>query len=137
YFMPMDALESGIPKLTASLNGAQAAADAILTTDTVRKEAVAGVAGTSAVVGGMAKGAAMLNPAMATMLAVVTTDADVDAGPLQAALATAVDATFNRLCAAPCTSTNDTVLVLANGASGARLTSSTELAALTDALTEV
>jgi glutamate N-acetyltransferase/amino-acid N-acetyltransferase len=137
YFMPMDALERGIPELTASLNGPQAAADAILTTDTVRKEAVATVAGTSAVVGGMAKGAAMLNPAMATMLAVLTTDADVDSAPLQAALAKAVDGSFNRLCVDACTSTNDTVLVLANGASGARLTSSSELAALTDALTEV
>jgi glutamate N-acetyltransferase/amino-acid N-acetyltransferase len=137
YFMPMGALERGIPQLTASLNGAEAAADAILTTDTVRKEAVATVAGTGATVGGMAKGAAMLNPAMATMLAVVTTDAHLDAGPLQAALATAVDRSFNRLCVDACTSTNDTVLVLANGAAGPRLTSSGELAALTDALTEV
>jgi len=77
YFLPMAALESGIPRLAASLNGADAAADAILTTDTVRKEAVASVAGTTALVGGMAKGAAMLAPAMATMLAVVTTDAIV------------------------------------------------------------
>lgn len=137
YFMPMDALEAGIPKLTAGLNGPIAAADAMLTTDTVRKEAVASVAGTQAVVGGMAKGAAMLAPAMATMLAVVTTDADVDAAPLQTALTAAVDGSFNQLCVDACTSTNDTVLVLANGASGARLTTPTELAVLTDALTVV
>ncbi len=137
YFMPMDALERGIPKLTVSLNGGTAAADAILTTDTVRKEAVATVAGTGATVGGMAKGAAMLAPAMATMLAVLTTDAAVEAGPLQAALAAAVEGTFNQLCVDACTSTNDTVLVLANGASGSQLTSSSELAGLTDALAAV
>ncbi len=137
YFMPMAALESGIPRLTTSLNGAQAAADAILTTDTVRKEAVATVAGTSALVGGMAKGAAMLAPAMATMLAVVTTDAIVDPADLQAALTRAVDSTFNQLCVDACTSTNDTVLVLANGASGADTASPGALAALTAALTEV
>ncbi len=137
YFLPMAALESGVPRLTASLNGADAAADAILTTDTVRKVAVAGVGGSSAVVGGMAKGAAMLAPAMATMLAVVTTDAAIESGPLQTALRQAVDATFNQLCVDACTSTNDTVLVLANGASGSEAASVGELAAFTDALTEV
>jgi glutamate N-acetyltransferase/amino-acid N-acetyltransferase len=137
YFMPMDVLESGIPKLTAALNGAGAAADAILTTDTVRKEAVAGVAGTGAIVGGMAKGAAMLAPAMATMLAVVTTDAALDGGPLQAALAQAVDETFNQLCVDACTSTNDTVLLLANGESGVTIGDAGSLAAFTDAVTEV
>lgn len=137
YFLPMGALETGIPRLTASLNGAGAAADAILTTDTVRKEAVANVAGTEAVVGGMAKGAAMLAPAMATMLAVVTTDAIVEPDTLQAALTHAVDTTFNQLCVDACTSTNDTVLVLANGASGVGTLEPGELTVFTDALTEV
>lgn len=137
YFMPMDALEAGIPRLTASLNGADAAAEAILTTDTVRKEAVATVAGTEAVVGGMAKGAAMLAPAMATMLAVITTDAALDPDPLRAALTRAVDETFNALCVDACTSTNDTVLVLANGASGVAIGDDRSLGAFTDALTEV
>lgn len=137
YFMPMDALESGIPRLTASLNGADAAADAILTTDTVRKEAIASVAGTSAVVGGMAKGAAMLAPAMATMLAVITTDAVLDPDPLHAALTRAVNDSFNQLCVDACTSTNDTVLVLANGASGVAIGDDRSLGAFTDALTEV
>ncbi|MGZ4691251.1 MAG: bifunctional glutamate N-acetyltransferase/amino-acid acetyltransferase ArgJ [Acidimicrobiia bacterium] len=137
YFMPMDALETGIPSLTASLNGAEAAADAILTTDTVRKEAVAAVAGTSATVGGMAKGAAMLAPAMATMLAVITTDAAIDGGPLHDALRRAVDDSFNQLCVDACTSTNDTVLVLANGVSGAAIGDDRSLEAFTDALTEV
>ncbi len=137
YFMPMDALESGIPKLTAGLNGATAAADAILTTDTVRKEAVAAVAGTAAVVGGMAKGAAMLAPAMATMLAVVTTDAVLDGSVLHAALTRAVDDSFNQLCVDGCTSTNDTVLVLANGASEVAIGDDRSVGVFTDALTEV
>lgn len=131
--MPMHALEAGIPKLTSSLNGSEAAADAMLTTDTVRKEAVARVAGTAAVVGGMAKGAAMLAPSMATMLAVLTTDARADDPALHDALARAVDTSFNQLCVDACTSTNDTVIVLANGASG----DSPSAGALADALTEV
>lgn len=131
--MPMHALEAGILKLAGSLNGADAAADAILTTDTVRKEAVARIAGTAAVVGGMAKGAAMLAPSMATMLAVLTTDARVDAPVLHDALTRAVDVSFNQLCVDACTSTNDTVLVLANGASG----DASSADALTDALTTV
>ncbi|HZR14779.1 MAG TPA: bifunctional glutamate N-acetyltransferase/amino-acid acetyltransferase ArgJ [Acidimicrobiia bacterium] len=131
--MPMHALEAGIPKLTSSLNGSDAAAEAILTTDTVRKEAVAPVSGTAAVVGGMAKGAAMLAPSMATMLAVLTTDAAVDAPALHDALTRAVDVSFNQLCVDACTSTNDTVLVLANGATG----ESPSHDALVDAMTIV
>ncbi|MBM3674832.1 MAG: bifunctional glutamate N-acetyltransferase/amino-acid acetyltransferase ArgJ [Actinobacteria bacterium] len=136
YPMPMAALESGIPALAADLNGAGAAAEAILTTDTVRKEAVAPVGDTAAVVGGMAKGAAMLMPAMATMLAVLTTDAAVDPVTLQLALARAVDDTFNQLCVDACTSTNDTVLALAGGASGVSIDDRAGAHALTDALTE-
>jgi glutamate N-acetyltransferase/amino-acid N-acetyltransferase len=135
--LPFDALESGIPKLTAGLNGAPAAADAMLTTDTVRKEAVAAVAGTGAVVGGMAKGAAMLAPAMATMLAVVTTDAAVDPDVLRTSLRQAVDVSFNQLCVDACTSTNDTVLVLANGAAGEAPLGGASLHAFTEALTSV
>ena len=88
--MPMDALEAGIPKLGVAVSSAGGldAARAIMTTDTVPKEAVA-TAGT-VTVGGMAKGAAMLAPAMATMLAVCTTDAAADHATLQRALATAV-----------------------------------------------
>src|SRR4051794_32678947 len=141
YTLPMDALESGIPALAADVNegpiGATAAAQAILTTDTVRKEAVATVAGTSAVVGGMAKGAAMLAPSMATMLAVLTTDVAIPPGDLRIALARAVDETFNQLCVDACTSTNDTVLVLAGGASGATADGRAGMHAVCDALTEV
>ena len=100
---------------------AVAAATAIMTTDTVRKEAVArgpGGRGGGFTVGGMAKGAAMLAPDMATMLAVLTTDAQVDAATLQGVLAAAVGPTFNSIDVDGCTSTNDTVLLLASGAAG-------------------
>lgn len=137
YFMPMAALETGIPDLCANLNGGTAAADAILTTDTVRKEATASVGTTAAVVGGLAKGAAMLSPAMATMLAALTTDVEVDPAVLQAALGEAVSSTFNQLLVDGSMSTNDTVLVLANGASGVTVSSRAEVHALTDALTDV
>ncbi len=122
--MPMNPLESGIPSLGARLAadaaGGSAAADAILTTDTVRKETVqhADLGGVTATVGGMAKGAAMLAPAMATMLAVLTTDAAVEPAALQRLLARAVDDSFNSLVVDGCRSTNDTVLVLANGLAG-------------------
>ena len=84
-----------------------------MTTDTVPKEVV--VAGDGFTVGGMAKGAAMLAPNMATMLAVCTTDAAVEPATLQDALHEAVAASFNRMTVDGCTSTNDTVLVLASG----------------------
>ncbi len=130
--MPMDALEVGIPKLCGQLapDGGAAAARAMLTTDTVAKEAVARAG--AATIGGMAKGAAMLSPAMATMLAVVTTDAAVEQPLLGRALARAVAETFDCLTVDGCRSTNDTVLVLANGRAG-----SVGTRALADALTEV
>ena len=135
YPLPMDPLESGIPALCADLNGASAAADAILTTDTVRKEAVAEVLGTSALVGGMAKGAAMLSPAMATMLAVVTTDVGIEPTALYECLLAATSDTFGSLLVDGSMSTNDTVLVLANGASG--VDAGDHLPTFTDALTDV
>jgi glutamate N-acetyltransferase/amino-acid N-acetyltransferase len=130
--LPMAPLESGIPKLCGDLSaeGGAAAARAIMTTDTRPKEAVA-TAG-AVLVGGMAKGAAMLSPAMATMLAVLTTDAAVEPGELQRALARAVGETFDCLSVDGCRSTNDTVLVLANGRGG-----TVDSTALTGALTEV
>jgi glutamate N-acetyltransferase/amino-acid N-acetyltransferase len=130
--MPMAALEAGIPKLCGTLTreGGPDAALAMLTTDTVRKEATARAG--NAVVGGMAKGAAMLSPAMATMLAVLTTDAAAEPDVLQQALAHAVGETFDCLSVDGCRSTNDTVMVLANGRAG-----TTNVTQLTDALTEV
>jgi glutamate N-acetyltransferase / amino-acid N-acetyltransferase len=117
--MPMAALEAGIPKLCGviSTDGGADAARAMLTTDTVSKVATAPAG--RAMVGGMAKGAAMLSPAMATMLAVLTTDAAVDPDPLRRALAKAVSQTFDCLTVDGCRSTNDTVMVLANGRAGA------------------
>lgn len=99
-----------------SSTGGGAAADAIRTTDTVAK--VTSVARGEWSVGGMAKGAGMLAPGMATMLCVLTTDAVIDAPLAQAALADAVKSTFNRVDSDGCMSTNDTVLLLASGASG-------------------
>jgi glutamate N-acetyltransferase/amino-acid N-acetyltransferase len=123
--LPMDPLEAGIPKLAVALRadaeGGRSAAEAIRTTDTVRKETAqhAEIApGTTVTIGGMAKGAAMLSPAMATMLAVLTTDAAIDPSTLRTALTRAVTESFNALIVDDCTSTNDTVLVLANGAAG-------------------
>ena len=101
-----------------------------MTTDTKPKEAVATIG--AATVGGMAKGAAMLSPAMATMLAVVTTDAAIDRAALQRALAAAVSESFDCLSVDGARSTNDTVLVLAGGRAGP-----VESHTFTDALTEV
>src|SRR6185437_5981734 len=92
------------------------AADAIRTTDTVPKTTRQD--GPSYVIGGMAKGAAMLAPALATMLCVLTTDADLPAAELDRALRAATGATFSRLDTDGCMSTNDTVLLLASGAAG-------------------
>ncbi|WP_328899306.1 MULTISPECIES: bifunctional glutamate N-acetyltransferase/amino-acid acetyltransferase ArgJ [unclassified Streptomyces] len=116
--LPMDKLLPGIEKAAAALSehGGEKAAIAIKTTDTVHKTAVAGGAGWT--VGGMAKGAGMLAPGLATMLVVLTTDADVDAAGLDAALRDATRTTFDRVDSDGCMSTNDTVLLLASGASG-------------------
>jgi glutamate N-acetyltransferase/amino-acid N-acetyltransferase len=118
--LPIDVITAGIPAAAEALadDGGAAAAEALRTTDTHRKEAVAAVAGTDAVVGGMAKGAAMLAPNMATMLAVLTTDADAGPAELKAALQAGVASSFNRLMTDACRSTNDTVILLASGEAG-------------------
>jgi glutamate N-acetyltransferase/amino-acid N-acetyltransferase len=97
-----------------SPDGGALAAEAIMTTDTVSKQAVATGAGFS--VGGMAKGAGMLAPALATMLVVLTTDADVSSADCDRALRAASRTTFDRLDSDGCQSTNDTVLLMASGA---------------------
>lgn len=109
----------GIPKAAAALDpdGGAAAARAIMTTDLVPKEAAARVrddAGT-AVIGGMAKGSGMIAPSLATMLAVITTDAPLAGPVLRGALQQAVHTTFNRITVDGATSTNDAVLLLATG----------------------
>ncbi|MFJ8441131.1 bifunctional glutamate N-acetyltransferase/amino-acid acetyltransferase ArgJ [Kitasatospora griseola] len=116
--LPMDKLLPGIELAAEALSstGGEAAAIAIKTTDTVHKTAqVTSPAGWT--VGGMAKGAGMLAPGLATMLVVVTTDAVVDAPQLDAALRDATRTTFDRVDSDGCMSTNDTVLLLASGAS--------------------
>lgn len=115
--LPMDAVRSGVDKAAAALvpHGGDAAALAILTTDTVSKQASSMGGGWT--VGGMAKGAGMLAPGMATMLAVLTTDAVVDPAALDEALRAATRVTFDRIDSDGCMSTNDTVLLLASGAS--------------------
>ncbi len=112
------ALLSGIQLAHAllSTDGGDAAAEAILTTDTHAKQAVAH--GDGWVIGGMAKGAGMLAPSLATMLVVLTTDAAVDAPTCDEALRAATAVTFERLDSDGCMSTNDTVALLASGASG-------------------
>ncbi len=124
--MPMAHLEHGIPLVAAGLETGDAAgaraASAIMTTDTVAKTALAQASlpegGPAFSVGGMAKGAGMISPAMATMLALLTTDAAVEPVVLQRMLEDAVDRSFNALTVDGCTSTNDTVLILASGAAG-------------------
>ena len=116
--LPMDRLLPGLAAATKALSadGGLDAAEAIRTTDTVAKTAV--VRGEGFTVGGMAKGAGMLAPGLATMLCVITTDADVPAAELDGALRSAVARTFDRIDSDGCMSTNDTVLLLASGAAG-------------------
>ncbi|RCG26265.1 bifunctional glutamate N-acetyltransferase/amino-acid acetyltransferase ArgJ [Sphaerisporangium album] len=117
--LPMDSLLPGVEAAAGQLSrdGGLAAADAIRTTDTVTKISFRRGDG-GYMVGGMAKGAGMLAPALATMLCVVTTDADVPAEELDRVLRKAVAVTFDRLDTDGCMSTNDTVLLLASGAAG-------------------
>ena len=117
--LPMPALLAGADSAAQALSaaGGAGAAEAIMTTDTVPKQAVvAHPDGWS--VGGMAKGAGMLAPGLATMLVVLTTDARTDAGVLDVVLREATRRTFDRIDSDGCMSTNDTVLLLASGASG-------------------
>jgi glutamate N-acetyltransferase/amino-acid N-acetyltransferase len=122
--LPIDKIVAGAPELVAhrSAAGGIDAAEAIRTTDTFRKEALvettANDDATMFTVGGMAKGAAMLAPNMATMLAVLTTDAAAEPAALKAALQRGVATSFNVMSVDGCQSTNDTVLLLASGAAG-------------------
>jgi glutamate N-acetyltransferase/amino-acid N-acetyltransferase len=118
-YLPIEKLLGGVQAAYKALanDGGNDAARAIMTTDTVAKETVvSSPAGWT--VGGMAKGAAMLAPGLATMLVVLTTDAVADAATLDRSLRAATAKTFDRLDSDGCMSTNDTVLLLASGASG-------------------
>ncbi|ROQ50462.1 glutamate N-acetyltransferase [Rathayibacter sp. PhB152] len=130
-------LTAGVTEASAALPGAtgpeaaEDAARAIMTTDTVPKQAaVRSEQGWT--VGGMAKGAGMLAPGLATMLVVITTDAVLDSAELDTALRAATRVTFDRLDSDGCMSTNDTVALLASGASGVRPEAADFTAALTD-----
>ena len=116
--LPLGPIEAGVPALVGKLGtddeAATAAATAIMTTDTRAKQTLVARGGFS--IGGMCKGAGMIAPNMATMLAFLTTDAAVSQSLLQAALEQAVGETFNRVTIDGCTSTNDTVLAFASGA---------------------
>ncbi len=137
--IPLDTttVVDGIATVTPTLHahGGPEAARAIMTTDTVPKTVT--VQGDGWTIGGIAKGAAMLAPNMATMLAVLTTDADVEPAELQRALAAGVGDSFNRLVVDGCTSTNDTVLVLANGVAGPPLDPAAFASGLADACTSL
>ena len=116
--LPMDPILAATPKLAKklSIEGAHDAARGILTTDHQAKEVV--IRGSSFTLGGMAKGCGMIAPNMATMLAFLTTDADVPRSVMQKALKAASDATFNTLNVDGATSTNDTAMLLASGRRG-------------------
>jgi len=120
--LPVVKICDAVPDLVTGLSqgGGTDAATAIMTTDTVPKEVAARVqiGGTAVTIGGMAKGAGMIAPNMATMLAFVTTDADIRAEHLGPVLRTAVDGSFNCISVDGDSSTNDTVLLFANGAAG-------------------
>ncbi len=135
--LPVQRLSAGVAAAAAALRpaGGADAAGAILTTDTRPKTATVSVQGVT--VSGMAKGAGMLAPGLATMLAVITTDADAAPATLDAALRSAVSGTFDRLDSDGCMSTNDTVLVLASGASGSLVGRDLDEAAFTEALAAV
>lgn len=130
--LPMDKLLPAVDAAVAEADrsGGMHAADAIRTTDTVVKIAFRRPDGYS--IGGMAKGAGMIAPALATMLVVLTTDADLSAQELDAALRSATAVTFDRLDSDGCMSTNDTVLLMASGASGIKPDHKEFTRALTD-----
>jgi len=118
--LPLDRVLAGVERIELSAGGGRDAAEAIRTTDTCAKQAVA--YGGSFTVGGMAKGSGMIHPCLATMLAVVTTDYPLEPGEAIDFLRPAVDASFNAISVDGECSTNDTVLLLANGASSVERT---------------
>ena len=123
--LPMPQVRKGIEKAATKLSAknGEEAAKAIMTTDTCRKEFAMRfkVDGRKVTIGGMAKGSGMIHPNMATMLCVITTDANIDKAALKACVADAVEQSFNRISVDGDTSTNDTVIVLANGVSRTHL----------------
>lgn len=134
-----DVLLAGVNTVHGQLSadGGNDAAEAIMTTDTVSKQVVVQGPDNAWSIGGMAKGAGMLAPALATMLVVITTDAVVPAADLDAALRAAARVSFDRLDSDGCQSTNDTVTVMASGASGVTPSLDDFTAALTEVCTSL
>lgn len=138
HFLPMDKLERSLPLIAkkVSATGGIQFAKAIMTTDLTKKEAAVNVTSgdTSYTIGGCTKGSGMIHPNMATMLGFITTDAGISATKLNTIVKRVVDRTFNNLTVDGDTSTNDMVLVLANGASGALLKTKEDLAGFEEGL---
>jgi glutamate N-acetyltransferase/amino-acid N-acetyltransferase len=129
--LPMEKIEKGISEIALNQDALDSSAQAIMTTDSVPKKAT--VVKNGVTFSGIAKGAGMLAPAMATMLSVVMTDAVVDPKEATDAFERAVELTYNRIDSDGCTSTNDTVLFMASGASGFKVSG----VELTELLNEV
>ncbi len=140
-FLPVDKIESAVPPLAGSLSRENSVnfSKSIMTTDTVEKEYAIEVefSGGKAVIGGCCKGAGMIHPNMATMLGFITSDIKIDAHLLNKLHKRAVDMTFNNLTVDGDTSTNDMVLILANGESSVTVESDEDVAVLKSALFEV
>ena len=142
HFLPMDVIRAAVPRLKPRSDGGTDFARAIMTTDTFAKEAVASFEanGRSYTIGGCAKGAGMIHPNMATMIALCATDAPIERGLLDARFRYAIDRSINMVTVDGDTSTNDTALILANGAGGGpEISADNEeaIAALDDALAAV
>jgi len=139
--LPMEKIRTGIETAVEQLShqGGDQVARAIMTTDTRPKQTALQIhlPGGMVTIGGMAKGSGMIHPNMATMLGVLTTDADLPPELLDRILKTAVDASFNRISVDGDTSTNDTVFLLANGASGVRVVDEESVALFEDALVHI
>ena len=118
--LPLDLIKQAVAGIQFSVDGGHSMAKAIMTTDTVPKEAAIDCGGYT--IGATAKGSGMIHPDMATLLCFITTDASADTAFLQKALQTAVDKSFNMVSVDGDTSTNDMVLILANGSSGTMIT---------------
>jgi len=116
--MPMESIRAGIPKVNLTAGGGHELARAIMTTDTVPKEAA--VRAGDFIIGGVAKGSGMIHPNLATMLCFLTTDAGIEADYLRTALKEAVDISFNMVSIDGDDSTNDMVLIMANGKGGGK-----------------
>lgn len=142
HFLPMDVIRAAVPRLEPRSDGGADFARAIMTTDTFAKEAAASFEanGRSYTIGGCAKGAGMIHPNMATMIALCATDAPIERELLDARFRYAIDRSINMVTVDGDTSTNDTALILANGAGGGpEISADNEeaVAALDDALAAV